>query len=39
MKKTKNKLKRKHLKKKLVLAFRKAFTSKGEGIARMNGII
>lgn len=39
MKKMKNKLKRKHLKKKLILAFRKGFTSRGEGIARMNGII
>jgi len=33
------KLKRKHIKRKLLLAFRKAFTLKGEGIARMNGII
>ena len=42
MKKLKNKfskLKRKHLKKKLILAFTKGFKQRGEEIARMNGII
>ena len=39
MKKTKNKLKRKHIKRKLLLMLHKAFTSKGEGVAKMNGII
>jgi len=33
------KLKRKHLKKKLLLAVRKGFINRGEGIAKMNGII
>jgi len=33
------KIKRKQLKKKLLIMLRKAFTNKGEGIARMNGII
>jgi hypothetical protein len=33
------KLKRKHIKRKLLIMLRKAFTNKGEGIAKMNGII
>jgi len=33
------KIKRKHFRKKLILAFIKAFHNKGEGIAKMNGII
>jgi len=33
------KLKRKHTKRKLLLFLHKAFKNKGEGIARMNGII
>jgi len=39
MKKQKNKLKRKYLKRKLLVVFRKAFTSKGEGLAKSYGII
>ena len=42
MKKLKNrftKLKRKYLKRKLLVVFRKAFTSKGEGLAKKNCII
>ena len=41
MKKTKrnSKLKRKHTTKKLLLMLRKVFSNKGEGIAKMNGII
>jgi hypothetical protein len=41
MKKTKQnfKLKRKHVKRKLLLMLHKAFKNKGEGIAKMNGII
>ena len=33
------KLKRKHIKRKLLLMLHKAFQNKGEGIAKMNGII
>jgi len=41
MKKTKRnfKLKRKHAKTKLLLMLHKAFKNKGEGIAKMNGLI
>jgi hypothetical protein len=34
-----SKLKRKHIKRKLLLMLHKAFKDKGEGIAKMNGLI
>jgi hypothetical protein len=33
------KVKRKHIRKKLLIMLHKAFRNKGEGIAKMNGII
>jgi hypothetical protein len=39
LKRRNSKLKRKHIRKKLILAFVKGMKNKGEGIAKMNGII
>jgi len=39
MKKRKNKLKRKYIKRKLLLMLHKCIEYKGEAIAKMNGII